>query len=483
MERRIGHQTYNGLDACVTKEITENSSYKKKLAEKNSQIIYNFERALQGPAMHMMLRGMRVDPAQRDFLLGQSVIEHNQVERWINRLSDAMWGQPLNPRSTDQVSKLFYGHMGLPIQYAKRPNGEKTPTVALEALEKLAEMYLEAVPMVKAISKLRDIGKQIQVLNSGIDPDMRLRCSFNVAATETGRWSSSKNAFGGGTNFQNLNQDMRMMLISDPGMKICTVDLSQAESFAVGYYSDDEAYINACKSGDLHTSTCRLIWPKLPWTGDIKKDKLVAEKPYYRHMSYRDAAKRGGHLTNYLGSAFQLGRSLRITNAAAEEFQANYFAAYPGISRWHHWIAQQLSSSATLTTIFGRRRQFLGRSTDKHTIREAIAYLPQSTVVEVANLALYRIWRKYDLGIGRCNILGEVHDEDVLQYHEGDHEFPFLVAEELKIPLRFPSGKVMTIPSDVKVGYVWNKKHLVTPGTPAERNQQRPQADIFNITL
>jgi DNA polymerase-1 len=483
MEKRIGHQTYNGLDACVTKEITLSPSYKKKLAEKSSQIIYNFERALQGPAMHMMLRGMRVDSAQRDFLLGQKVLEYEKVEGWINRLADAMWGQPLNPRSNAQLQDLFYKTMGLPIQYAKRANGEKTPTTGIEALEKLKDMYLEASPMVTALLKLRDISKQMQVLNSGIDQDMRLRCSFNVAATETGRWSSSKNAFGGGTNFQNLNQDMRMMLISDPGMKICTVDLSQAESFAVGYYANDQAYIDACNSGDLHTFTCRLIWTKLPWTGDLKRDKQIAEKPYYRHMSYRDAAKRGGHLTNYIGGAFQLARSLRISQATAEEFQANYFTAYAGISRWHHWVAQQLTSSATLTTVYGRRRQFLGRPTDKHTLREAVAYLPQSTVVETVNLALYRIWKKYDLGVGRCNILGEVHDEIVMQYYEDDHEFPSLVADELKIPLKFPSGKIMTIPSDVKVGYVWNKKHLVTPGTPAEREQKRPSADLFNVTL
>jgi hypothetical protein len=37
-----------------------------------------------------------------------------------------------------------------------------------------------------------------------LDPGDRMRCMFNVSGTETFRWSSSKNAFGRGTNLQNI---------------------------------------------------------------------------------------------------------------------------------------------------------------------------------------------------------------------------------------------------------------------------------------
>src|SRR4051812_35378976 len=50
-------QVYNGLDCCVTLEVLD------ELKRMSNQIplVYDFERALQAPALEMMLRGFKVD--------------------------------------------------------------------------------------------------------------------------------------------------------------------------------------------------------------------------------------------------------------------------------------------------------------------------------------------------------------------------------------------------------------------------------------
>lgn len=98
-------------------------------------------------------------------------------------------------------------------------------------------------------------------------------------------------------------------------MRIAYCDLEQAESRVVGAIClrlfGDSTYLDACSSGDLHTSVCALCWTDLPWPagfnlaaimrGQRFDDELlsaakgVAGASAYRSMSYRDLAKRLGH--------------------------------------------------------------------------------------------------------------------------------------------------------------------------------------------
>jgi DNA polymerase I-like protein with 3'-5' exonuclease and polymerase domains len=125
------------------------------------------------------------------------------------------------------------------------------------------------------ILALRDIAKKIGVLKTSIDPDGRMRTSYNIAGTTTGRFSSSLSDFGTGGNLQNLEERLRRPFVADPGMKFAYIDLEQAESRLVGAIEwnlfGDGRYLDACESGDLHTSVCRLAWTELPWTEILKE--------------------------------------------------------------------------------------------------------------------------------------------------------------------------------------------------------------------
>jgi DNA polymerase-1 len=460
------------LDCAVTQEV---GGKIRQTLDPVTARIYAFESALQGPALTMMMRGVLVDDPARAKLAYDLLCSIYKIRAWIDTIGLTLWEKPINPRSHVQLKALFYEHMGLPRQYIN-VKGERKLSCGREALEKLKSFHY-ATPLVIAILKIRDLEKSLQVLQSGIDQDGRMRSSYNIAATETGRWSSSKNCFGTGTNFQNIADPMRRIFKSDPGYKLCYADLSGAESYCVGFLSGDRNYIEACQSGDVHTHVCRMVWPELPWTSDPKHNRELADQPFYREYSYRFMAKKGGHASNYMATAFTIARHLKISQSSADDFQDLYFGAFPGIRRRHHAVARQIQSHGTITSHFGRRRRFFGRLSDDAVIREAIAFEPQSIVVDLVNLALLRIWQKYDV-TRRIQLLGQVHDAILFQYREGDEAVVPLILAEMEIPLEF-GADIMIIPADAEVGYCWDHESLAPFGSPKASAQIRPNTPHF----
>ena len=241
-----------------------------------------------------------------------------------------------------------------------------------EALEKLYDRYLYARPFIACILTIRDLSKQQEVFDTEIDADGRFRTSYNIAGTETGRPSSSSNAFGTGGNAQNIAPSLRYVFVSDPGYKIAVIDAEQVEARDVGFFCgclfDDWTFLDACESGDLHTTNATRIWPELGWTDNKLYNRKIADTIFYRDFTYRDMAKRGSHLSNYMGTAWTASRALKLPLKIMEDFQSRYCrgpsAAYPCIPRWWQWTAEQLQTTHLLTTPFSRERHFFGRPDD-----------------------------------------------------------------------------------------------------------------------
>ena len=439
---------YNCLDCCLTSEI--NSVFESQM-DAPARLVYNFELALTAPALEMMLRGVKIDQEQRQQFILEFSGKANRLERILNRYAEAVWEQGLNPNSPKQLQAFFYTHMGLP-EVILGFKGQRRVSTNREALEKL-KVYFYAQPIINVILAYRDVLKKLSILRKGVDGDGRLRTSYNVAGTVTGRWSSSENAFGSGDNMQNQTEALRRMFIADPGMKLAYIDLEQAESRAVALLSGDSAYWEACHNGDLHTTVAKMVWRKRPWTGVLKEDKKLAEEKFYREFSYRDMSKRGGHGTNYYGQPFTMARHLKVATEIMESFQKDYFAAFPGIPAWHREVAQELQLQGTLTTPLGRRRFFFGRRWDDATLREAIANGPQSTVGDTLNLGLWRIWKAK----GRVQLLAQVHDAVLLQYPEElEQEILPVLLKLMAVSIPF-KGRVLVIPAEASVGWNWGK--------------------------
>lgn len=462
-------QTYCGLDCCVTLEVLE--ELLQQFPGKNA--IYSFERALQAPYLEIMQRGFLVDDLARRHAAG---ILHERIENlqgMLHEFATAVWDKGLNPRSPIQLRDFFYGRMKLPEVWISQ-KGERKLSTNREALEKL-EVYLYARPFIALILSIRDLSKQLEVFETDIDGDGRYRTSYNIAGTETGRPSSSQNAFGTGGNAQNIAPTLRYVFVADSGWKLCVIDLEQVEARDVGFFCGclfgDWTYLDACESGDLHTNNAKLVWPEMPWTGDRKKDREIANRLFYRDFTFRDMAKRGSHLSNYSGTSWMMSRALKIPIAIADEFQARYIRgrpewydktagktwpeivpAFPCIPRWWQWSAEQLQTVGYITTPFGRKRHFFGRPGDDATVREAIAYLPQSTTADRMNLGMWRVW-KY---MPQVQLLAQTYDSITFQYREDADENAIIgrALELIRVELYAP-GRKYIVPGEAKIGWNW----------------------------
>lgn len=439
---------YNGLDACVTHEVL--TALLPQLGEHTGPT-YDFSRALQGPALEMRLRGVRVDARRKAEVIDECFETLDRLERHLDMLVLDGVGMPnFNWRSNVDKRTLFYEILGVP---PIRRRGR--PTVDIDALERIQTDYLIARQICAHLLLMGELAKKIAVLRTELDRDGRMRTSYNIAGTSTGRFSSSFSEFGTGGNLQNVEESLRSIFIADPGMKLAKFDAKSGESYVVGAIEwnlfGDGKYLDACESGDPHTATARICWPKLNWTGDLKHDKNVAERPYYRGHSYRFMCKKLGHGSNYGGKPQTLSAQAKLPINVVQDFQPKYFRAYPAHLRWHTHVSDELNRRGYLVSLTGRKRWFFGRRSEDSTLREAIAYDPQCSLADIVNRALLNIWLRRTATI-------YMHDHDALTFQypeESEDEVIPLLFKQLEVPIPLDNGRTLLIPYDCKVG--WNR--------------------------
>lgn len=438
---------YNGLDCCVTYDVF--GSLITQL-DPTTAATYEFSKSLQGPTLEMRCRGVLVDQARKMEVIDEYFEVMDRLENQLNRIVlDGVGMATFNWRSHRDLQRLFYTELALPpIRKSGRPTTDRS------ARERL-EVYPIAQQLVRYINALTEIGDKVSVLKTAIDPDGRIRTSYNIAGTSTGRFSSSLSEFGTGGNLQNVEESLRSIFISDPGFKFAKCDAKSGESYCVGAIEwnlfHDGKYLDACESGDPHTAVARLVWPQLPWTGDLAADTKIAKSPFYRHLSHRDMCKKLGHGSNYGGRPATLAEQTRVDLDLVQQFQPKYFGAFPAHQRWQASVEETLRKKGCLTSLLGRRRWFFGRRNDPSTLREAIAYNPQSSLADIVNTAMLSIWRQ-NIAI----IVMHDHDALTFMYREADEDriIPILMKNlTLKVPLAH--GRVLEIPYDCETG--WNK--------------------------
>lgn len=439
---------YNGIDAAITGEIL---GVLLPQLDNQTSATYDFSRQLQGPVLEMRLRGVRVDEGQRAAVIDELYEVLEQLEDQLETIVlDGVGLEYFNWKSPKDKATLFYKALGIPVI---RRGGR--PTVDIAALEKIQANYLIARQCCAHLLAMSELQKKIAVLKTEIDPDGRIRTSYNIAGTSTGRFSSSFSEFGTGGNLQNIEESLRSIFVADKGQKLAKFDAKSGESYVVGALEwnlfSDGRYLDACESGDPHTATARICWPNLPWTGDLKQDKAIAQRKYYRHHSYRDMCKKLGHGSNYGGKPPFLSANAKVPIGVVADFQPKYFRAFPAHQRWQASVDQRLRKDGYIVTLTGRKRWFFGRRTDDSTLREAIAYDPQGSLADIVNRGLINVWA------GRiAQTYMHDHDAITVQYpEEQEDEIIPQVMEQLNYPIQLEGGRVLEIPYDCVVG--WNR--------------------------
>ena len=452
------HWVYNAFDVLLPHDIRE-AVYSRM--NPNQRAFYEFERSLQGPALSMMLYGVLVDPVALATQTKRAQKEYETIEKYVRSLSIAVWGEGINPRSHGQMKDLFYyNRYGFQLKPKYNGSGQRrTVTTDRNALEKIISEEPDTVPIITAILDQKDLDSELQFLRRGVEEDGRVHYSFNITGTETGRWSSSNNPWSRGANFQNQAEKTRAIYVADKGWIFAYPDLPQAESRAVAYYSGDESYISAVESGDLHTTVAEIIWPDLGWTEDARANRDLADQGFYREFSRRDMSKRGGHASNYYGKPWTIAQALKVRQSIIEDFQRDYFARFPGIPRWHRDVQVLLQADGKLTTPLGRERTFFGRLDSDETLKEALAFLPQSLISDIIKIGALRVWRDPELQ-PHVKLCADMHDGLLMLIRESKlDELVPKIKRHLTVPIKMPHG-TMVMPPDFTVGYRWQKKEM-----------------------
>ncbi len=513
---------YNGLDCCVTYHV--HNKLAPIVDTPGHAIPYRFVRAMQGAALDMMQRGICVNGLERRKAQDVYVAKKARLQERLDALATAVWGMGLNSASSKQMCAFFYDALGFPVNYAirKTPEGKvRTPTCDHGALEKMSKLEVLgpgvspfaldvplvrlANPIVTLVLALRDCDKKLSVLAQMRE---RFRCAYSVAGPVTARWSSYANAFGEGSNLQNVTPEMRRPCCADEGKVLIAPDLEQAESRFVAALAwsvtGKDRYWKACESGDLHTVVCTMVWSTTfkqfgAWSdttgrfeGDLKAARQLAETRWYRHLTFRDGSKRIGHGTNYWGTAYGIAMQIgSVEVPIVSGFQSTYLTAFPEIRAFHTSTIGEVQRTQTLWTPLGRKRTFFGRVTDDSTLREAIAHVPQSSIGELLNYMLYRVW---DYGVrggtltlpnGQvlpwryvCELLLQVHDSITVQTPDRPDIVDAVIEKmtslmDVPVPITCRltgETRMLRIPLEFKVGYNWahkdDKRETFADGNP-----------------
>lgn len=220
--------------------------------------------------------------------------------------------------------------------------------------------------------------------------------------------------------------NVRKIFLPDPNHVLFEVDLKQSDAQVVAWDSEEKAMMldgamvkgrrfsyrpdNSLKDifragGDLHTENARSIY-------SLPKDA----KPTGHQ---RQNAKHGVHAADFLSTPKNMAKKLDMTLAQATNFVNRWFYLHPNIPVWHWWIEQELMKTRTISNAFGYRRIFFGRV--QSLAPEAVAFIPQSTTVNVIDKILNRIAGDEQNGIPpeipEVQLLLQVHDSIVGQFH------------------------------------------------------------------
>jgi uracil-DNA glycosylase family 4 len=446
---------YNARDSAVTMEVFRALDPDLDALGLRS-FFYDYVMKLHKFYREMENRGFACDERQRLQLWDKYTKWQREEEEIVFKLA----GTEFNYRSPSQVSFLLYQQLKCP----KRKNTEEKTLVALMA--NALKNRPKEKRIVEGTLTLRGISKtKSTYISSPADFDGRMRTSFRITGTETGRSSTTIQAppirpwkmgfpLHNLTKHGDIGHDIRTILVADPGHVIMNVDLSQAEPRIVALFAKDEFLQNCFKTGrDVHIMTASWFFG-VPESSIKKGDPRRFIGKTGRNGGHFDMGKR--RLMEEINTRAKKYRiPVFISEWRANEILTIFHDKSPNIRGVYHKEIQDVAGTTrTLINPFGRRRQFFAKD-GPELFKEMYSNLPQGTVIDHLRFACLRAEAQKPLAF-----IGESHDAIVMMVKDDPTEIretAQLVKKELETPIDFatctlPRGELI-IPAEIEVGY------------------------------
>ena len=359
--------------------------------------------------------------------------------------------RPLNPNSTQQLGRLLYDHMGLPVVQETPKGNPSTAEGALIRLKDIDESgVLDAIMEYRKWAGYRSRYFENWALR--MDGRGRLHSNFKIFHTVTGRLSSSNPAL------QQIPRDtfMRGIIGGRRGWTFVEVDYSQVELRVVAHVSQDRAMLRAYNLDlDLHTETAMAITgrPESEIDPETRKMAKAVNFGFVYGMGY-------GTFVVYAKEKF----GIDISPERAKVYRDDFFDSFRGLYPWHARQRKAAKRRKWVISPVGRKRHLWDIESTNESIRaeaerQAINSPVQSLASDMMLYSMVLLHPKLDPNVAR--IVSTVHDSILFEIRDEavDDLLPMIVETMENLPLEERFGCRLTVPirADVKVGRFWSE--------------------------
>jgi len=336
-----------------------------------------------------VLLSMKRTGVRIDVQLAQEYVQKGEIQ--MDKLQKELG---INPASPKQMKKLLIDDLGLPVvknsKLTGAPSFDKEAMLTYDSmLEKLEN------PVAKQIKEFRGWQKAVSAAYRPyldlVGMDGRLRCSYRLHGTATGRLSCAE------PNLQQIpkssdkpwNGKVKECFIAEDGFVLINADFSQLELRLATAYAGEEELKEVFNEGrDIFTEMSKQL-------GMSRHDT----KTLVYSMQYGAGEQR---LMNAFG----------VNRLESKEIRQNYFSTYPNFRRLNERCTAKVEETGKIRIWSGRDRHFEHRN-DAY---KAMNSLIQGGAADIVERIMVKCFQ--ELEGPECRMLLQVHDSITFEVKE-----------------------------------------------------------------
>lgn len=430
----------------------------KRIGRPEAEFIYGKLIEASNAYMRVELNGIALDMNYLEDLEYDLEKEYEEAQKHLSEVVAEIWDPveyakktgaksvpkgEFNIKSPKQLKWMLETVLGMPVNSTDATTIEELmdEVEAGVITNPQARSFLEAIGRVRKNSKYMDT--YIQGYRECVCRDCRIRGTFNLHGTETGRLSSSN------PNMQNVPRDKRIknLMYAPPGKVLVQMDYSQAELRVLALLSEDPWLTQVYVDGkDLHDAIATDMFGP-----NFNKEQRVMAKT----INFGIAYGRGP------GS---IARTFKKSMGEAKAIIDKWYRPMPKVRAWIENRRIMARRGEPCTTVFGRDRHFVMTNENRNHIENEYINTPiQSIASDFTMFSLLEIdqFLTQENLRDRAQIVTTVHDSIILEV-DADEIFVRKIAEKCAnimatVPQRYLDNCPVPFKADVEVGPAWGK--------------------------